>query len=49
MAIRWRSYNSSSPLPLSKMRQSLGIRSLVGRWARMLVVQLVVMALYQRE
>src|SRR5436190_4511345 len=41
-------YNNSSPLPLSKMRQSHGILSLLGCWLRMLVVQLVVMALYQR-
>src|SRR5882724_13552620 len=41
-------YNNSSPLPLSRIRQSHGILSLLGRWLRMLVVQLVVMALYQR-
>src|SRR5881392_3351070 len=42
------SYNSSSPLPLSRIRQSHGILSLLGCWLRMVVVQLVVMALYQR-
>src|SRR6266487_4536150 len=41
-------YNNSSPLPLSRIRQSHGIRSLLGCWLRMLVVQLVVMALYHR-
>src|SRR5437773_2178450 len=46
--MRWRSYKSSSPLPLSRMRQSHGRRSWGGCWVRMLVVQLVVMALYQR-
>src|SRR5438552_3536719 len=48
VTMRWRSYMSSSPLPLSRMRQSHGRRSLDGCCARMLVVQLVVMALYQR-
>src|SRR5439155_20281585 len=41
-------YNNSSPLPLSRIRQSHGILSLLGCWLRMVVVQLVVMALYQR-
>src|SRR6266567_8303238 len=45
-ALSW--YNNSSPLPLSRIRQSHGILSLLGCWLRMLVVQLVVMALYQR-
>src|SRR5438093_13788610 len=40
-------YNNSSPLPLSRIRQSHGILSLLGCWLRMLVVQFVVMALYQ--
>src|SRR5260370_5844141 len=48
LTMRWRSYISSSPLPLSRMRQSHGRRSLGGCCVRMLVVQLVVMALYQR-
>src|SRR5436309_9711832 len=43
-----RSYISSSPLPLSRIRQSQGTRSLRGCCVRMLVVQLVVIALYQR-
>src|SRR6266498_4276162 len=47
VTMRWRSYMSSSPLPLSRMRQSHGRRSWGGCWVRMLVVQLVVMALYQ--
>src|SRR5205807_10161748 len=42
------SYNNSSPLPLRRIRQSHGILSLLGCWLRMLVVQLVVMALYHR-
>src|SRR5438093_3822811 len=41
-------YNNSSPLPFSRIRQSHGILSLLGCWLRMLVVQFVVMALYQR-
>ena len=48
VTMAWRSYISSSPFPLSKMRQSHGTRSLGGCCVRMLVVQLVVMALYQR-
>src|SRR5438034_6539707 len=48
VTMTWRSYISSSPLPLSRMRQSHGTRSLAGCCVRMLVVQLVVMALYQR-
>src|SRR5206468_3205761 len=48
VTMRWRSYMSSSPLPLSRMRQSHGRRSLGGCCVRMLVVQLVVIALYQR-
>src|SRR5439155_16169387 len=48
VTMKWRSYNNSSPLPLSRMRQSHGTRSLGGCCVRMLVVQLVVMALYQR-
>src|SRR4029453_13903238 len=44
----WCSYISSSPLPLSRIRQSHGMRSLGGCCVRMLVVQLVVTALYQR-
>src|SRR4029077_14966104 len=48
VTMTWRSYSSSSPLPLSRMRQSHGTRSLAGCCVRMLVVQLVVMALYQR-
>ncbi len=48
VTMRWRSYISSSPLPLSRMRQSHGMRSPGGCCVRMLVVQLVVTALYQR-
>src|SRR5437667_11612827 len=48
VTMAWRSYSSSSPLPLSRMRQSQGTRSLGGCCVRMLVVQFVVMALYQR-
>src|SRR2546423_1029855 len=48
VTMRWRSYINSSPFPLSKMRQSHGMRSPGGCCVRMLVVQLVVTALYQR-
>jgi hypothetical protein len=48
VTMTWRSYSISSPLPLSRMRQSHGTRSLRGCCVRMLVVQLVVIALYQR-
>src|SRR5439155_24003747 len=46
VTMRWRSYISSSPLPLGRLRQPHGRRSWGGCWVRMLVVQLVVMALY---
>ena len=48
VTMTWRSYISSSPFPLSRIRQSHGTRSLRGCCVRMLVVQLVVIALYQR-
>ena len=48
VAMTWCSYIISSPLSLARMRQSHGRRSLAGCWSRMAVVQLVVMALYQR-
>src|SRR5947207_15005331 len=48
VTMKWRSYISSSPLPLSRMRQSHGMRSFGGGCVRMLVVQVVVMAVYRR-
>src|SRR5207247_8440669 len=48
VTMRWRSYSSSSPLPLSRMRQSQGTRSLGGCCVPTLVVQLVVNGLCQR-
>ena len=48
VAMAPRSKRSSSPLPLTRMRQSHAARLSEACWLRMLVVQLVVTALYQR-